>query len=128
MELKSNKAFSLFEVMVAVAILSVALVFIFRSFTTVLTAVKLGRNLSLACWLAEGKMWEASLRAKGSASAFNLNSREKIQGVEFSSAISVEESEINSVPLKLLKGDVSWFQSHNKENNLTLFTYIASRE
>ena len=109
-------------------ILSTALVFIFRSFTTVLTAVKLSRNLTLACWLAEGKMWEADIKAKGSISTLNLSSRETIQGVEFSSAISVEQSEINSVPLKLLKCDVSWFQARDKKNNLTLFTYLAPAE
>ena len=128
MRLRSNRAFSLFEVMVAVMILSTALVFIFRSFTTVLTAVKLSRNLTLACWLAEGKMWEADIKAKGSISTLNLSSRETIQGVEFSSVISVEQSEINSVPLKLLKCDVSWFQARDKKNNLTLFTYLAPAE
>lgn len=120
-----NKAFSLFEVMVAVAILSTALVFVFRSFATVLTAVKLSRNLTLACWLAEEKIWEASVKAKGVTSVLNLNSEETIQEVKFSSAVSTELGEINSVPLEILKCDISWFQGGKKKDNFTLFTYLA---
>lgn len=128
MESKSNKAFSLFEVMVAVMILSTALVFIFRSFTSVLTVVKLSRNLTLACWLAEEKMWEASLRVKGATSAFSLNSSKVIQGLEFSSLVSLGEGEINSVPLEVLKCEISWSQMRTKKDNFTLFTYLAPRE
>ena len=128
MKLKLNKAFSLFEVMVTVAILSTALVFVFRSFATVLNAVKLSRNLTLACWLAEEKIWEASVKAKGEASTFDLNSRETIQGVEFSSVVSMELGEINSVPLKVLKCDISWPPGGKKKDSFVLFTYLVPRE
>jgi len=113
---------------VAVAILSTALVFVFRSFATVLTAVKLGRNLTLACWLAEEKIWDVSLKVKKDDSAFNANDRQVIQGIEFDSSLSSEDSQINSVPLKTLKCVISWPRSSDKKDNLTLFTYLATEK
>ena len=55
---RSNKGFSLIEVIVTVAVLSTAIMFVFRSFATVLAASKIGQNMTLACLRAENELYK----------------------------------------------------------------------
>lgn len=81
---KSNKAFSLLEVLITVAILSTAIVFVFRAFTTVLSSVRFSQNITLACLLAEDKLWEIEEKQKQSQDPIGSESgTEKIQNQDF---------------------------------------------
>jgi type II secretory pathway pseudopilin PulG len=53
------------EVLLAVAILSSAIVFIFRSFTSSLASVRFSQNITHACLVAERILWETHDRYKG---------------------------------------------------------------
>ncbi|MFA4843036.1 MAG: prepilin-type N-terminal cleavage/methylation domain-containing protein, partial [Candidatus Omnitrophota bacterium] len=54
-----NKGLTLLEVLITVAILAGAIVFVFRGFLTALSATKFSQNVTLACLLAEDKIWKA---------------------------------------------------------------------
>ncbi len=60
----SNKGLTLLEVLVAVAILGLGIVFVFRAFFSVLEAEKRSQNIMESYFLAEDYLWqiEVSLR------------------------------------------------------------------
>lgn len=65
-----NKAFTLIEVMLAVAILSIGLVLVVRSYVTSLRAIKASQNFLIANLLLEEKIWEKQeegMRRRGEA-------------------------------------------------------------
>lgn len=53
-----NKGFSLIEVLITAAVLSVALVFVFRSFSALLSSLRLSQNISQGCYFAERRLFE----------------------------------------------------------------------
>lgn len=126
MRSRSNSAFSLLEVLIATAILSTAVIFIFRSFVTALSAVKLSQNITLAGYLAEDKLWEigqayrlgAPLTGSGSDNqgypAFNW---------------SYEISDTDMQDLKELRLTLSWQQGRQPgEYSLGFLSYLSGEE
>lgn len=84
MELKSNKALSLLEVIITVGILSTAIVFLFRSFAASLATTKFSQNITLACYLAKERLW--LMEEKQKDATFHLepeSGTEKIQSRDF---------------------------------------------
>ena len=61
---RPSRAFTLVEVLLAVAILSGAIVFVLRSFMASLSAVRLSQDMTQACFLAEGILWSAEDRGR----------------------------------------------------------------
>ncbi len=59
MRLRSTRSLSLIEVLISIGIVSSAVVLLFQSFTAALTAARFSQNISLACFLAEEKLFEA---------------------------------------------------------------------
>lgn len=57
MRLKTSSSFSLIEVLVTVAILSAAIIFILQALAASLSASRLSQNISRACYLTEEKIW-----------------------------------------------------------------------
>lgn len=55
---RSGRGFSLIEVIVTVAVLSTAIMFVLRSFAAALAASKIGQDMTLACLLAENEFWK----------------------------------------------------------------------
>ncbi|MDD5595493.1 MAG: type II secretion system minor pseudopilin GspI [Candidatus Omnitrophica bacterium] len=81
---KSNKGFTLIEVLVTIAIVSTAIIFIFRSFATLLSSQKMSQNMILACFLAEEKIFIISEEQKKSSSALGYREgAEQLQGSQF---------------------------------------------
>lgn len=59
---RSNEGFTLIEVLITVAVVSTAVVFIFRAFVTLLTATKFSQDMAFACFIAEDKLGEIEQR------------------------------------------------------------------
>ncbi len=84
---KRSAGFTLIEVLITVAILSTAIIFLFRSFTASLSAAQFSQNLTLACYLAEEKFFDIQnsyaykkmLMDEGTQSAQNINFRWKYE-------------------------------------------------
>lgn len=125
---KSNKAFSLLEVMITVAILSTAIVFTLRAFATVLSSVRFSQNIALACLLAEDKMWEAQVRQKENEESLEPTSgKETIQGRDFN--WDYEATKIPDLNLIDLKFNVNWKEKiREKEYVLNFVTRLIPKK
>ncbi|MFH1191309.1 MAG: prepilin-type N-terminal cleavage/methylation domain-containing protein, partial [Candidatus Omnitrophota bacterium] len=53
----SKRGFSLAEVLITMAILVTGIVFVFRAFVTSMSSAKFSQNITMACLLAENKIW-----------------------------------------------------------------------
>ena len=79
MVLKSkNEGFTLVEVIVAVAVLTTALVLVTRSFASVMASTRLCQDIARACFLADEKMWQMQ-RLQAEAN-IPLNNQESTEG------------------------------------------------
>ena len=121
MKSKSNNAFSLLEVILTVAILTTAIVFLFRSFTTVLSSVRFSQDITASCYLAEAKLWEAGQIIHNNP-ILNESGRQTIQGRDFLWNYKTEKLE-NSNLLEL-DFSVSWNENLRQEKTYTLNTYL----
>lgn len=121
MQLKSNRAFSLIEVIITVAILSSAIVFIFRAFTALLSYAKLSRDITVACYLAEDKLWQVQQRWTDLKSPLEPSGRELIQEQTFSWNYNTEEIQESLTKLTLT---VSWKESINRQEEYSFDTYL----
>lgn len=113
MLLKSNKSFSLVEVLITVGILSSAITFIFRSFTASLFAVNFSQNISLACYLSEDKIWEIT-QAYKSALDMPESGDEAIANKDFNWRYELLETDVPDI--KELKFTVNWAKGNKKQN------------
>lgn len=119
---KSNKAFSLLEVLITVAILSTAIIFIFRAFTASLSSCKFSQNITFACFLAEDKLWEIEKRYKDKKSETLHPASEIMQNTEFN--WDYEKQDIDS-ELKQLKFAISWQEKvRENEYSIEILTYL----
>jgi len=116
--LKKNRGFSLLEVLIALAILSTAIVFIFRSFTASLSAAVFAQNIGRACYIAEEKIWEIE---KGFP---NVTSQ---QGVFKWNYNITDLTEADIPDLKELHFSVSWPQKRQEEYSLDFLTYLINK-
>jgi len=78
----SNKGLTLLEVLVAVAILGVGIVFIFRSFFTVLAAEGLSQDIMENCYLAEEYLWQIEMGLKSNPEVVPKEIKYKISDIE----------------------------------------------
>lgn len=123
MKLKSNKAFSLAEVLISVAVLSTAIVVILRSFTASLSSVRFSQNITLACFLTKNKLWEIGQKYKVDSSALKDAGSELIQDRNFNWEYEISDTEISG--LKQLKFIVSWKEkAREKEYSLEFLSYL----
>lgn len=124
---KSDKAFTLVEALIAAAILSTAVIFVFKSFTTVLSSVKFSQNLNLACFLAEEKMWEI----ENSQSYINSGMEtgqgvKKIQEKDFKWRYALDK--LDGSDLVEMDCVISWQENgREKEYSLDFLTYLLPK-
>ncbi len=122
--LKSNRAFTLLEVLITVAILATGIVFLFRSFAAALSAARFSQDISLACYFAEDKIWEIEEKRKASARPIASDSgTEELEDRTFGwSYNAVELEDLGLVRLEFM---VSWEEAAGKEKyNMEFFTYL----
>lgn len=127
--LNKTEAFTLIEVLIASAILATAIVFIFRSFNVMTTAVKFSQNISLACFLIEDKLWEIEAKEKDKLEIQETASGEElIQGQKFKWEYKLEDIEsTGSVKLRQLDFKVLWPENARQEASLDLVTYLSPK-
>ena len=123
---RSDKAFSLVEVLITVAILSSAVVFIFRGFTASLQAAKLSQNITLACLLAEDRLWELELRQQSKLRLPDSSEPILLQNQEFNWVYEIKDADYPN--LKELVLTVSWQESRRKNYALSFLTYLLQNE
>lgn len=122
-----NKAFSLLEVIITVAILSVAIMYVFRSFAAAIAGTKFSQNVSLAVFLAEGQLWEIEQRYKDGLVLPAHPQVEKIQERDFNWDYAILDTDIPE--LKKLKFTVSWKEkAREKEYSIDFFSYLAPKK
>lgn len=130
--------FLLFEVMVTVAILSLGLVLILRSFTTSLAAVRTSQEYMWACLLVEEKIGELEEESEvtrkvtttPSRGEFTLTSekdrwREKFRWEIATKGLRDEEGE--ETPLDKVTVTVAWKEG-GREREVRLTTYLVNEE
>ena len=124
---RSNKAFTLLEVLIALAILSTAIVFIFRSFTSSLSSAKFSQNITLASFFAEGKIWELEQEQKTKLEPIaDRDGSEKMQGKDFK--WSAKAKKVGSSGLVYLDFIISWQENfREKEYFIEFDTYLLSK-
>jgi Tfp pilus assembly protein PilE len=124
---KKHRAISLIEILVTVAILSGAIVFIFRAFTTALTAAKLSQDITLSCLLAEDRGWQIEQKKERGIAQDN-DSEEKaiLQKHEFN--LKYKISGVDSSKLKMLSLVVSWPKNRQNTYSMDFFTYLSPEE
>lgn len=128
MQSRFNKAFSLVEVLITVGILSTAITFIFRSFTASLNSAKFSQNITLACYLAESKLFEIEQKQKNSLPPIeNEEGSQDLQGKKFNWSYEIEQTEDPN--LIKLEFNVSWQEGvREKEYVLSFSTYLLPKK
>jgi len=106
--LKFNRAITLIEALVTVAILSTAIVFVFRSFATAFSANRFAQNLTLACYLAQDKMWQVEM-VNPKERRIQDNGSEKIQNRDFNWKYEIVKTSTDR--LSKLRFTISWQES-----------------
>jgi len=122
--LKSNRAFSLLEVIITVAVISTALVFVLRAFTTVLFGARLSQDMTLACLAAENKLWEIEQAPSTGAAYPDKEGAQIIQDKEFKWSYKL----LPGPQAKLLELDlaISWRQHAGLEGKIDIATYLST--
>jgi type II secretion system protein I len=122
-----SRSFSLLEVIITVAILSIAIVSIFRAFTTVLSTLKLSQNMTLACFLAEDKLWEIEQRQRDNVKPLEASGSETIQEREFKWDYTTEKDSSGLANLNKLVFIVSWQEKRRGEEQYIINTYLTPK-
>ena len=120
----TNKAFSLAEVLITVAILSSAIVLLLQSFTTSLSATRLSQHIELASLLAESQLLDVIQNyAGGNELPGGSTKQEKIEGLNFD--LNFQLSDTDYTGLKKLTLVVSWPENmREKPYSVEVATYL----
>ncbi len=118
--------FTLIEVLITVAVVSTAVVFILRSFTTLFAATKFSQDMTFACFLAEDKLGEIELRYKDpSVSPLEIEGTQDIGTRHFSWRYQAVDPGLTN--LKRIDFECLWKENaKEKEHSLDLSAYLAS--
>lgn len=115
------RAFSLIEVLITVAILSTAIIFLLRAFASSLSAAQFSQNLTLACYLAEEKIFEAQNSFAYKKANTDEGSQE-IQGRDFKWRYALTDS--TKKGLKNLELTVFWKEKVRSKEYSSLFSLL----
>lgn len=124
---RRNKGFTLLEVVLAVAILSLGLVMVVRSYVSSLRAVKTSQNFLAADLLLEKKIWdwEEDVRSAPQPGEVVPDGNFKAPFDNFTYRIWLEE-EAESPPLYKSTFKVSWQQRKN-EHSVSSISYTRKK-
>jgi Tfp pilus assembly protein PilE len=118
---KLNKAISLLEVLVAVAIIATAITVVFNSFTASISVVRLSESITRACLLAGNSLWE--IEQKYSDTAYPLVA---CDDKKISCNYEITDTAIEG--LKELKFSASWQQKRKEKYSLDFSTYLLAQK
>ena len=125
MRFRFNRAFTLLEVLITVAILTTAITFIFRSFTASLAFAQFSQDITIACYLAEDKLWEIEQSPVSGPKSSGWGSQ-RIQNKNFNWLYEIRDTDNDD--LKELKLTVSWKENvREKEYTMEFLTYLQAR-
>lgn len=116
--LKSNRAFLLFEVMIAAVVLAVGITLVLRSFNTSIMAIKGLQDYSKAMFLAQEKMFQ--LETEG----IEKTGREGKFDDKF--AWEIDSVAVEDVPLDKVKIDVVW-NTADSNRTFSVQTYMEHK-
>lgn len=118
MKLRHHKAFSLLEVMLTAAIMSVVVIFVFRSFASSLHSVRFGQNMMLATFLVQEKLSLIERRALADFSGLDT-----MENIQFKWSYDLVETDING--LYRVDFSVSWKEKTRQEDYaMNMMTYM----
>lgn len=118
--LKNNKAFSLLELIITIAILSIGIIVVLQALSTCARAVGFSCDIIDAVFLAEDKIQELEFKEKQNLiSKEPKEIREKKEKFAWGYSLSLEPD----FNLYRLKFDITW-QRLNREEKLELETYL----
>lgn len=109
----------------AVGILAVITVFIFRAFSSALAAAKLSQNISLACILTENKIWEINQQLMQSGKMTAGEGQQELQGREFRWRYAIEPVLYLSTILPELQWSLQWDENARRQENLAISSYLG---
>lgn len=112
------------EVVITAGILTTAIVSILRSFTTVLSSMKLSQDMTLACFLAEDKLFGIEQSLNKGVKNLEPNGKETIQGRDFTWNENIKPQE---AALTELEFEVSWQESATRQEKLNINTYLIAK-
>lgn len=117
-----KKGFLLLEVLVSVAVITVGLIYIIRSFSISTRAIATSRDYIKAVSLLEGKIWEYE-QAREIKSGEDKGAFEENREFEWElNAETEKETALNKTRLQ-----VSWEERHRKQT-VSLTTYLWNKE
>lgn len=130
MKSKLNKTpvsgLTLIEVLVTMAVITTGIVMVFNSFNTCLNASAFSRRVSRACFLAEGKFWEAG-QYRNRKIPFPASGAVGIEGKEFKwSQVFAADAEFNKI--SDLRLEVSWQEKGRGDYALDFSKYFLDPE
>lgn len=117
---------TLAEVLIALAIFAAGIIFVLRSFVTLISTESLSRNMTAACYLAEEKIWEITQDYKKDITAEPSGRQDVfVKEYKWNYTRSITDS---SEPLEQLDFNVSWQErAKEKEYNLEFMTYLPKK-
>lgn len=122
--MQRQKAISLIEVLITVAILSGGIVFVFRGFMTSLSAANLSQNIMLASFLAEDKFWQIEEMQKQKMLKDNSGLETiNVQNKEFN--VKYEISRTGMDGFEKLNVSVSWPKDRKSSYSVDFSTYLT---
>jgi type II secretory pathway pseudopilin PulG len=107
------------EVIVAVAILSTAIVFVFRSFTTSIAANALSQNITRACLALEAALWEIEQKYP------QLESAGICPDKQFDCDYKITDI---AAGLKKIDFKIAWQEDRTKKYSLDFATYFLPKK
>lgn len=120
MRYRLNKAISLFEVLIAVAIIATAITTVFSSFNSSISAARISQRVTRACLSAESSIWE--IEEKYSDKVYPLV---KCDDKDISCDYKITDTDIDG--LKKLEFSTSWQQRRREKYNIDFFTYLLAK-
>ena len=119
------RSFTLIEVLITVGILSTVIIFILRSFMTLLSSVRFSQDLTFACYLAKDRLWKIE-QARSKGILASASGTEELGARSF--AWSYEIIDFGDPDLRQLTLKISWKKKESEKEYTTEFTTYVKKE
>lgn len=124
MKLNSNSSFSLIEILVTIVMLGVALVYILRACSGILTSSQACAQINSACLLAEKEIWQSEYRYNRLPENISGRGKQTLQARDFTWDCNIVAKNDGGITLKELNLKISWPQNLRTQKSLNINTYV----